>query len=317
MEKDSTISCRKTSEILKLIPSIPSFQRLVDFNRVNDIFTCIKNDIEAGIKCVLPGCIIFAKNNKKYWIIDGLHRLEVYKRVLKDMKIDLYINCDEITVNDEEEARILFNKVNDTRMLPEMPEGVNVSIVKGVVDYFVAKYPMIFSNSKSGKCHRPHIHFNGFQEALAKVLIDYPYLDDKDVIHSIEDMNEKFYKEDKSSEYIKYKENAKLKGGFYLGIVPNYGWLDKIFKNNSSHVKRQSIPYNIRIKVWVKQNGEQWSGKCCICSNTINITNFHCGHDIAVSKGGETVVDNLKPICSTCNLSMGTKTIHEMKIMFN
>jgi 5-methylcytosine-specific restriction endonuclease McrA len=40
------------------------------------------------------------------------------------------------------------------------------------------------------------------------------------------------------------------------------------------------------------------------CDNIINVFNFQVGHDIPESKGGTLDIDNLKPICGNCNLSM-------------
>jgi hypothetical protein len=45
--------------------------------------------------------------------------------------------------------------------------------------------------------------------------------------------------------------------------------------------------------------------------NSITTFNFECGHDIAKCKGGFDTVENLIPICSTCNKSMGSKSIQE------
>jgi len=36
----------------------------------------------------------------------------------------------------------------------------------------------------------------------------------------------------------------------------------------------------------------------------INVFDFHVGHDVPESKGGELDIQNLKPICARCNLSM-------------
>ena len=41
------------------------------------------------------------------------------------------------------------------------------------------------------------------------------------------------------------------------------------------------------------------------CKNKIDVFNFHVGHNIPESKGGATVLENLRPICPSCNLSMG------------
>ena len=40
------------------------------------------------------------------------------------------------------------------------------------------------------------------------------------------------------------------------------------------------------------------------CDNIINVFDFHVGHDKPESKGGKLRVDNLRPICARCNLSM-------------
>ena len=67
------------------------------------------------------------------------------------------------------------------------------------------------------------------------------------------------------------------------------------------------IPKALREQVWLKQFGKQYSAKCASvwCENKITVFDFHCGHDIPESKGGETILENLVPICARCNLSMG------------
>jgi hypothetical protein len=69
---------------------------------------------------------------------------------------------------------------------------------------------------------------------------------------------------------------------------------------------KQKIPKALREQVWLKQFGKQYSTKCFStwCENTITVFDFQCGHDIPESKGGETILENLVPICSRCNLSM-------------
>ncbi len=39
--------------------------------------------------------------------------------------------------------------------------------------------------------------------------------------------------------------------------------------------------------------------------------NFVCGHIIAEANGGELKLDNLKPICVSCNSSMGVQNMNE------
>lgn len=72
---------------------------------------------------------------------------------------------------------------------------------------------------------------------------------------------------------------------------------------------KETIPKRIRELVWTTNNGETFKYKCYVswCDNTINVFNFQVGHDIPESKGGTLDIDNLKPICSSCNLSMSNK----------
>ena len=64
-----------------------------------------------------------------------------------------------------------------------------------------------------------------------------------------------------------------------------------------------------RPKVWAKCV----DNKCDICDKEITVQNFHAGHIIARARGGQTVVENLIPICADCNLSMGTRDAYEYK----
>ena len=75
-----------------------------------------------------------------------------------------------------------------------------------------------------------------------------------------------------------------------------------------------TIPKALRNQVWVQYNGPVFRKKCYIkwCTNTIDVFNFHVGHNIPRSKGGTIELKNLRPLCSACNLSMSDKyTIDE------
>ena len=81
-----------------------------------------------------------------------------------------------------------------------------------------------------------------------------------------------------------------------------------------NHYRKQRIPAALREQVWIEGMGRVFEGKCPVvwCNNNITVFDFHSGHNIPESKGGTTSIDNLIPICSRCNLSMGdTYTIDE------
>lgn len=83
-----------------------------------------------------------------------------------------------------------------------------------------------------------------------------------------------------------------------------------MFKDKKSKNKtKANIPKALREQVWLKNIGHQYEHKCLIdwCQNTISVFDFHVGHNIPESHGGKTDITNLKPICSRCNLSMGSQ----------
>ena len=69
------------------------------------------------------------------------------------------------------------------------------------------------------------------------------------------------------------------------------------------------IPKALREQVWLQFIGKKYSSECYVkwCKNTITVFDFQSGHDIPESKGGLTVLENLRPICQRCNLSMGNQ----------
>jgi 5-methylcytosine-specific restriction endonuclease McrA len=75
---------------------------------------------------------------------------------------------------------------------------------------------------------------------------------------------------------------------------------------NKRKKSKERIPKAIREQTWLKCFGKKYEHKCYIswCDNVISVFDFHVGHDKPESKGGKLSVDNLKPICARCNLSM-------------
>jgi hypothetical protein len=69
----------------------------------------------------------------------------------------------------------------------------------------------------------------------------------------------------------------------------------------------------LKRKVWEQQIGEDIGKSKCLCCRLTDITqlSFHCGHIISEANGGEIKLDNLRPICQSCNSSMGTVNMDE------
>ena len=65
--------------------------------------------------------------------------------------------------------------------------------------------------------------------------------------------------------------------------------------------------------MWLSYGGPEFDKKCAVqwCHNRITAFSFHVGHVVAESKGGPTVLENLIPLCPSCNLSMGSRSVDE------
>lgn len=79
---------------------------------------------------------------------------------------------------------------------------------------------------------------------------------------------------------------------------------------------KKSIPKILKDLTWQKWIGDDIAKAKCMCCgiNDIKMNSFHCGHVLAEADGGPTTVDNLRPVCATCNLSMRTQNMDKFKL---
>ncbi len=80
-------------------------------------------------------------------------------------------------------------------------------------------------------------------------------------------------------------------------------------------VKRKTIPKVVKDQSWAKWIGDDIAKAKCMCCgiHEIKMNSFHCGHVLALVNGGKSSVDNLRPICAACNLSMGTENLDDFR----
>jgi len=103
-----------------------------------------------------------------------------------------------------------------------------------------------------------------------------------------------------------------VKARDYELITPNYA-LPAPPKRAPGKTKKKTIPKHVKTLVWDKYIGvDKAEAACCCCLWTpISIRNFHCGHVISEANGGNMTLENLRPICAPCNLSMGRRNMNE------
>lgn len=79
--------------------------------------------------------------------------------------------------------------------------------------------------------------------------------------------------------------------------------------------KRKALPKALRREVWIQFIGNQMTGVCFVCERApIQYDgNVEYGHVIAVACGGPDTVENLRPVCASCNRSMGKENLLSYK----
>lgn len=79
--------------------------------------------------------------------------------------------------------------------------------------------------------------------------------------------------------------------------------------------RHPGVKQNIRKLVWIAYIGEKAGSGFCYCCGSTVITpfDFECGHVQARALGGPDTVDNLRPICGSCNRSMSTMNMIEFQ----
>lgn len=139
----------------------------------------------------------------------------------------------------------------------------------------------------------------------------------KDEWQSLSEIQKKIYNDKASSTKKETKQKDEVVEN--KDTPPSYEESESVPKDLSSKKetknkkKRKNIPKAVKESVWKKYISETaLEGKCFIgCGNDIQINNFEIGHVVAFANGGKDTIDNLRPICSLCNKSMGTTNINE------
>jgi hypothetical protein len=80
----------------------------------------------------------------------------------------------------------------------------------------------------------------------------------------------------------------------------------------------RTLPKAVRMAVWRRWVGEDRAVSACFaCGAAILLAReWEAGHVVAKRAGGSDAVDNLRPVCATCNRSMGTRSMTEFRAQF-
>jgi len=119
-----------------------------------------------------------------------------------------------------------------------------------------------------------------------------------------------FYNEGKEQSYRRIWEKASLnpvRTAYYKECLSR---LSTIIETVETNVFDAKISKKLKHEVWVHWFKDAESA-VCPCGTPITEKDNHCGHIVARAKGGKTAVENLRPVCASCNLRMKTRNLND------
>ena len=304
-------------------------QRALNKQHVKELIMSFEKSIKEtkAIKyCSSVPHIAITPQGKKY-IIDGQHRISAFRTICEKYKnafdtLVLYEQCDT-----EKEIQEAWDRSNTVWIQQHIPGGDRPKVPrnKAVEKLWNEKLSQYDGTkgmiSRSQKPQKPHLNENLFLEKLSRV----KFSSYEELETMFKNSNESIKK---SSLCLNFKEKSPDKWikcekyDCFIGLVKdftNYMTLsiDPKAVDYNEKRKKNPMPKAVKDAVWRKYHGDNGVAKCYVCKDTeIRMTAFDAGHIVSENEGGKTIVDNLIPICGTCNKSMGTTNLYEFEKYF-
>jgi len=341
VDNNKIITKLKIGDLLKEKILIPNEQRIRDDMKVNQIidyqekYYKNKHNHFNFIGTINIHC---CKENGKNYLVDGQHRFKAMENLFtKHHYSNFNVKVEIVIVENQTELKENYNLINKNTELPEFPEEANKNVVENVCRFFFTEYESMWTLKK--RQIRPYLNKNHFQEAVAylsaKFIKSMNYnMDEEDLKEiiikkniemsswTVEGYSKQIRKIKKWPEFLAIcKENDFFIGMYnYTNEEYCYNWIRDIVEQytgeklkKEKRKRKKSIPKKKRQEVWTANNGESLSINCFCCNNQeLNgMGAWECGHIISEANGGNLDTDNLKPICSGCNKSMGSKNMDD------
>ena len=182
-------------------------------------------------------------NDKDYRIIDGQHRLAAMNHLSKknpDFE-GFRINVWASSVKTELDRIQLFQNINLSRpvSLSDLLQDEEGNIVNATTEYLYKKYKSFFSDTNLAKPRRPNLKLDTFKNELIQqgVVHILGIRTHKELIRAILDTNEYYssldadlFPQGNTNNNKKLVALIQKKGGFFLGMFPDYSWIGKMIE---------------------------------------------------------------------------------------
>lgn len=275
--------------------------------------------------------LIICDLNNTWYLVDGQHRYEMLRR--------------EFSVNNDmkEEVMVIWYKFSEEEFVNELFKSINKDSIKNKNYIDVENFVMIRINefmnllrnyhsdtfNKTKKDKSPRKSVEELREQLkGGGFFDNPYLKQltsNELYEYFMTRNDEFYQQAKYDADLLYNSSLfydKERGALENKIVfttKHNNFVEWICQNQEGdnlscihyyRKEKKKIVNSLRNSVWRKYHEENETATCPIswCNKPISRTKepgSHCGHIISEKNGGDTHIDNLRPICAKCNCEMG------------
>ena len=260
-------------------------------------FGYFKNTIVVAVRMAGQKCL---------YLVDGQHRVEMCKQQTIDYPFQVILYA----ISTDDEMRDLFREINydSFKNLTYVSLGADTA---RLVDDFMDHYKEKPFTKKKGETRL--FTLKGFTDALSTYI--QRFTDLPTLVQAMEQKQSEFIQQvDFTHSYAEEKECIQtqcilpLKECNFIDFLLNAA--DPVYKGKGKTIK--TIPLSLKKSVWNHWMGmDVGEAKCPVCKvSTIYQMSFHCGHIVAKSNGGPNTVDNLKPICQSCNSSMGNQNMN-------
>lgn len=334
-------------ELLHLPIQLPIVQRLKDNDKIKEIIDYQESYFKkhSHFNFLNNLSIHYCQSDGIYYLTDGQHRYEAIRELSKTYNSNTnLVSLEIIQVNTKQDYEENYSILNKNTPLPDFPDTIEKDIPENCFLHFEQTYPKVWT--QSNRPQRPFMNKNHFQEAvgfLTEKLQTANLKPSSDMlIQLIEDKNklisqwssDEFCKIKKINDPEKMKQKCIMNGGCYLGMIPHisdrYGfeWIKDIVKDKTGVELQKEKKINPKKKIGIQRKREVWNThigvdkgqtKCWCCKQeTLDQGGgWEAGHWISTAnllkdgKEDDISVSNLRPICSTCNKSMGSQNMQE------
>lgn len=337
------------SSILSLDVKTPVLQRPLDIGRVNDIIAWQRDRLARHGSLLFVGALTCAviSPSPSLLLMDGQHRYHAMKCLAllqPEYNVTVaVVQCPGAGISLEE----LFEMINRAEPVPDYVIHTTLQshrrvLLDGVRELIIRSFPAFVSSSRAPR--RPNVNVDSMIDQIhdSDLLARHPAMscDPKHLFRFLLYANTRAQFSYPARAALAEEKAAKSRcTPLYLSSDHDGSWtrdtvLFRTFIDSPELMDaplpeaappgqplvarvRVSIPRAVRNSVWNEAFGrEAGIGPCYCCKRVVSQQDFECGHIVAVARGGLNDLANLKPVCGSCNRSIGARDMDEFKLVF-